>query len=98
MKAPLEDIDIIVKDLLAEKLGLPEEAFTPTARFNEDLGIDSLDLLEVRMELENKFNFIISDEDAEKLPTVGELIIFVKENSKNKNCIGDYRLPTNGNI
>ena len=79
MKSPTEPIDIIVKDLLAEKLGLPEESFVPNARFNEDLGIDSLDLLEVRMELESKFKFIISDEEAEKLPTVGELIAFIKD-------------------
>ena len=61
-----------VKDIIEKELGVEREKLTPEASFIEDLGADSLDIVELVMEFEKEFNIDIPDEDAEKLRTVGD--------------------------
>ncbi len=70
-----------VKEIIVEQLGVEEEEVSPTARFIEDLGADSLDTGELVMALEENFDIQIPDEDAEKISTVGDAIQYIKENS-----------------
>jgi len=72
------DIETKIKEAIVEKLGVEESKVTPQASFINDLGADSLDTVELIMELENKFNIQIPDEDQEKLQTVGDAINYVK--------------------
>ena len=61
-----------VKDIIEKELGVEREKLTPDASFIEDLGADSLDIVELVMEFEKEFNIDIPDEEAEKLRTVGD--------------------------
>ncbi|MEO8512517.1 MAG: acyl carrier protein [Ignavibacteria bacterium] len=72
------DIEAQIKDAIVEKLGVEESKVTPNASFINDLGADSLDTVELIMELENRFNIQIPDEDQEKIQTVGDAITYVK--------------------
>ena len=69
---------MIIKDLL----GADEEKITMEARFREDLEADSLDLVELIMAFEDKFGAEISDEDAQKITTVGEAVKYIEANKK----------------
>jgi acyl carrier protein len=69
-----EKVSIIV----ADKLGVDRAEVTPDAVFIDDLGADSLDLVELIMAMEEEFGFEIADEEAEKLRTVGDVINFIK--------------------
>jgi acyl carrier protein len=66
-----------VKEIVAEELGSDQGIVTPTARFVEDLGADSLDVVELVMRFEEEFEIEIPDEDAEKINTVGEAISYI---------------------
>ena len=66
-----------VKAIIIDKLGVDEAKVIPTARFREDLEADSLDLVELIMEFEEKFGGEISDEEAQKITTVGEAVKFL---------------------
>jgi acyl carrier protein len=68
-----------VKATLVELLGVEESKITLDAKFREDLEADSLDLVELIMAFEEKFGSEISDEDAQKITTVGELIDYIDE-------------------
>ncbi len=68
-----------VKATLVELLGVEESKITLDAKFREDLEADSLDLVELIMAFEEKFGSEISDEDAQKITTVGELITYIEE-------------------
>lgn len=68
-----------VKDIIVDQLGVNAEQVTPTARFIEDLGADSLDTVELVMAFEEEFGTEIPDEEAEKLTTVGDVINYIKE-------------------
>ncbi len=68
-----------IKEIIAEQLGINEEDITPESLFLDDLGADSLDIVELVMALEEEFELEIPDEDAEKLETVGALIQYVSE-------------------
>ncbi len=72
------DIEAQIKDAIVEKLGVEEAKVTPNASFINDLGADSLDTVELIMELENRFNIQIPDEDQEKIQTVGDAVSYVK--------------------
>jgi acyl carrier protein len=74
----MADIDAKVKEIIINKLGVEESQITPEASFTNDLGADSLDIVELVMEFEKAFNFQIPDEDAEKIGTVGDAIRYIK--------------------
>ena len=76
----LTDFTIVsrTKALLIEKLGIDHCEIPENAMFKRDLGIDSLDLYEIMMEIEKEFKIAIPDEDAENLLTVGSLIEYIK--------------------
>ena len=69
-----------VKEIIIDKLGIEEGKITLEARFIEDLGADSLDTVELIMQFEEEFDIEISDDDAEKLNTVGSSVDYI--NSK----------------
>ena len=71
-----------VRTIIHEKLGVEESSIVDTASFSNDLGLDSLDVLEAFMEMEKAFNIKISDEDAEKLTTVGAVIDYITANTR----------------
>lgn len=68
-----------VKGIIVEQLGVNEDQVTEDASFVEDLGADSLDLVELILALEEEFGTEIPDTDAEKIRTVGEAVNFIKE-------------------
>ncbi len=67
-----------VKKIVVDRLGVNEAEVTLEASFKETLGADSLDVVELVMELEDEFEIEISDEDAEKIATVGDIINYIK--------------------
>jgi acyl carrier protein len=68
-----------VKDIIIDKLNVDEDKIVPEARFREDLKADSLDLVELIMAFEETFGGTISDEDAQKITTVGEAVIYLEK-------------------
>ena len=75
-------IDQRVKDIVVEQLGVKPEQVSPSAKFIEDLGADSLDTVELVMALEEEFGIEVPDDQAEKLQSVGDVIKYVEENAK----------------
>jgi len=71
-----------VMDIVIEQLGLEAADVTPEKSFIEDLNADSLDLTELIMTFEERFGFEISEEEAEKLKTVGDVISYIQETEK----------------
>lgn len=72
------DIEAKVKKIVAEQLQVEPEKVTPEASFVEDLGADSLDIVELVMAFEEEFGMEISDEEAEKIQTVNDVIQYIK--------------------
>jgi acyl carrier protein len=70
-----------VKEIVVDLLGVDDEKVTMEARFREDLEADSLDLVELIMAFEDKFGGEISDEDAQKITTVGEAVTYLDAHS-----------------
>ncbi|MDJ0913653.1 MAG: acyl carrier protein [Desulfobacterales bacterium] len=70
-----------VKKIIAEKLSVEMEEIVPEASFVDDLGADSLDLVELIMSMEEEFDIEISDEEAEKLVTVKDAMDYVGAHS-----------------
>jgi len=68
-----------VTDIVAEQLGVDKEKVNPETHFINDLGADSLDTVELVMELEEEFDINIPDDAAEKIETVGQAIQFIEE-------------------
>ncbi len=68
-----------IQEITADRLGVDEGDVTPEASFREDLEADSLDLVELIMELEEQFGMEIPDEEAEKITTVDEAVEYVME-------------------
>ena len=77
MAASREEIFEQVKGVLVEQLGIEESEITEEASFQEDLDADSLDLVELIMELEDQFGVKISDEDAQGIQTVGQAVEYI---------------------
>src|ERR1700746_1120817 len=84
-----------VKEIVCEQLGVSEEEVTPEASFIEDLGADSLDIVELVMALEEEYEMEISDEDAEKIRTVGDVVKYIEEHKKGAQALGGER-PSKG--
>lgn len=73
-----DDIKNKVIKIIVEQLGVDEKEITPEASFVNDLGADSLDIVELIMALEEEFDIEISDEEAEKIATVQEVVDYIK--------------------
>jgi len=73
-----------VKDIVADNLGVDRDKITPETSFVNDLGADSLDTVELVMELEEEFDIQIPDDQAEKIKTVGEAVDYIDAAIKNK--------------
>ena len=78
----MSDIQNRVKAIIVDKLGVAESEVKPEATFTNDLGADSLDTVELIMELEKEFNITIPDDQAEKIATVGDAIAYVEANAQ----------------
>ena len=74
-----EEIAERIKGIIVEQLGVGADEVTPEASFIEDLGADSLDIVELIMALEEEYDIEIPDEDAEKIQTVKDVISYVEE-------------------
>ena len=75
-----EEVFEKVKAIIVEQLGVAEASVTMEASFIDDLGADSLDIVELVMALEEEFDIEIPDADAEKVTTVGDVVDYIKEN------------------
>ena len=75
-----EEVFEKVKGIIVEQLGVTEDTVTMEASFIDDLGADSLDIVELVMALEEEFDIEIPDTDAEKVVTVGDVVDYIKEN------------------
>ena len=83
-----KSVDEKVKEIIVEQLGVEEDDVTPSAKFIEDLGADSLDTVELIMAFEEEFKDEIKGEipetDAEKLQTVGDVIAYIEQKAGKK--------------
>jgi acyl carrier protein len=68
-----------VKTIIVDRLGVDESKVAMASTFKDDLGADSLDVVELIMELEDEFDLEISDEDAEKISTVGDVVTYIEQ-------------------
>ena len=73
-----DNIESQVVDVTVEQLGVDREKVTPDAKFIDDLGADSLDIVELVMTFEEKFSLEVPDEDAEKLKSVSDVVTYIK--------------------
>ncbi|MBP6941218.1 MAG: Acyl carrier protein [Syntrophorhabdus sp. PtaU1.Bin058] len=73
-----------VKKMIVDQLGVSESEVIPEAKFIDDLGADSLDIVELIMALEDEYGIEIPDEDAEKIETVGDAIRYIEEHMTEK--------------
>ena len=78
----MSEIATKVKAIIVDKLGVDEKEVTMEASFTNDLGADSLDTVELIMDLEKEFDITIPDEDAEKIVTVGDAVNYIEQHQK----------------
>jgi acyl carrier protein len=78
----MSDTEARVRDIIVDLLGVDEEEVVSEARFREDLEADSLDLVELIMAFEEEFQGEISDEEAQKITTVGEAVAYIDTHMK----------------
>ena len=76
------DIFETVKSVVAEQLGVDEDSITMESSFNDDLEADSLDVVELMMALEDEFKIEISDEEAGKISTIGDIVEYIKDKAE----------------
>jgi acyl carrier protein len=76
----MSEIEVKVKEIIVDKLGVDEADVVPEASFTNDLGADSLDTVELIMEFEKTFDITIPDDKAEKISTVADAIAFIESN------------------
>lgn len=74
----MSDVFQKVKEIIVDKLGVDESAVKPEAAFIEDLGADSLDIVDLIMALEEEFGIDIPDEEAQKLRTIGDAVKYIE--------------------
>ncbi len=79
--ADKEVVVLKVRKLIADALGVSEDEVVPSASFIEDLGADSLDIVELVMELEKEFEIAIEDDDAERISTVQDAVDYILEHA-----------------
>jgi acyl carrier protein len=93
LSAAPEDRSVSVEqrviEIVCEHLAVNKETVTRSTSFQEDIGADSLDIVELVMELEEEFDIQIPDTDAEKIKTVGEAIDYIEAKQKEKGGGGD---------
>src|SRR5213596_2092335 len=82
-----------VIEIVCENLGVNKEQVTRQTSFQEDVGADSLDIVELVMELEEEFEITIPDEEAEKIKTVGQAIDYIEAKLKEKGAGGGPSAP-----
>ena len=78
----MASVEAEIKQIIVEQLGVDEAEVTPTAHFVDDLGADSLDIVELVMAFEEAFEIEIPDEDAEKIQTVKDAISYIEAHAK----------------
>ncbi len=77
MKLDAKELELKLAKIVAEKLNIEEKNVNAASRFQEDLGADSLDIVELLMEIEEEFGVSISDDESERLKTVGDAVKFI---------------------
>jgi acyl carrier protein len=75
-------VETKVKEIICEQLGVNEDEVTPDASFIEDLGADSLDIVELVMALEEEYDMEITDEEAEKIRTVQDVVNYIESHKQ----------------
>jgi acyl carrier protein len=78
----MADIESKVKEIIINRLGVDEGQITPEASFTNDLGADSLDMVELVMDFEKGFNFQIPEQEYENIKTVGDAVKYIRTNVK----------------
>ena len=73
------DLEQRMSAIIVEQLGATKEEIVPEASFTDDLGVDSLTMVELVMAMEETFDIEIPDEDAEKIQTIGDVVSYLKE-------------------
>ena len=81
MNMTTEDIFAKIQNILSDQLGLDENQLTMDSDFIDDLNADSLDIVDLVVELEHEFDISIPDEEVERIKTVGDAVDFIKDNN-----------------